>query len=40
MYSEIYKKTGSELIRELGMRYSSYRKRMGFTQKDVSDKSD
>lgn len=39
MYGEIYKKTGSELIRELGMRYSSYRKRMGFTQKEIAEKS-
>lgn len=39
MHSEIYEKTGSELIREVALRYSSYRKRMGFTQKDVAQKS-
>ena len=39
MYSEIYEKSGSELIRELGKRYSDYRKRMGFTQKEVAFKS-
>lgn len=39
MYSEIYEKTGSELIRELGGRYKDYRKRMGFTQKEIAEKS-
>jgi len=39
MYSEIYEKSGSELIKGLGKRYSEYRKRMGFTQKEVSVKS-
>lgn len=39
MYSEIYEKTGSELIRELGARYKDYRKRMGFTQKEIAEKS-
>lgn len=39
MYSELYEKTGSELIREIGIRYRDYRKRMGFTQKEVSEKS-
>jgi transcriptional regulator with XRE-family HTH domain len=39
MYSEQYEKSGSELIRELGKRYSVYRKRMGYTQKDVAHKS-
>ena len=39
MHSEIYEKTGSELIREIALKYSSYRKRMGFTQKDVAQKS-
>jgi transcriptional regulator with XRE-family HTH domain len=39
MYSEQYEKSGSELIRELGKRYSVYRKRMGYTQKDVAYKS-
>jgi len=39
MYSEIYEKSGSNIIRELGERYSDYRKRMGYTQKDVAGKS-
>ena len=39
MYGEIYEKTGSEIIREIGSRYSFYRKRMGYTQKEIADKS-
>ena len=39
MYSELYEKTGSEIIRELGKQYSDYRKRMGYTQKYVAEKS-
>ncbi|MCL2328020.1 MAG: helix-turn-helix domain-containing protein [Bacteroidetes bacterium] len=39
MYSELYEKSGSEIIRELGGQYGNYRKRMGFTQKEVSEKS-
>jgi transcriptional regulator with XRE-family HTH domain len=39
MYSELYAKSGSEIIREMGKRYGSYRKRMGYTQKEVSAKS-
>jgi transcriptional regulator with XRE-family HTH domain len=39
MYSELYEKSGSEIIRELGKRYSDYRKRFGYTQKEVSEKS-
>ena len=39
MYSEIYEKSGSDMIRELGKRYSDYRKRMGYTQKDVAAQS-
>jgi transcriptional regulator with XRE-family HTH domain len=39
MYSEIYEKSGSDIIRGLGKQYSDYRKRMGYTQKDVSAKS-
>jgi len=39
MYSEIYEKSGSDLIRELGKNYSEYRKRMGFTQKNVAAQS-
>ena len=39
MYSELYEKSGSDIIRELGKRYSDYRKRMGYTQKEVAEKS-
>jgi len=39
MYSDIYEKSGSDLIQALGKRYSDYRKRMGYTQKDVAAKS-
>jgi transcriptional regulator with XRE-family HTH domain len=39
MYNEIYEKSGSDIIRELGKRYSDYRKRMGYSQKDVAAKS-
>jgi len=39
MYNEIYEKTGSDIIRELGTKYSNYRKRMGYTQKEVAEKS-
>ncbi len=39
MYSELYELSGSDLIRQLGKRYSDYRKRLGYTQKEVSEKS-
>lgn len=39
MYTELYEQTGSDIIRQLGKRFSVYRKRMGFTQKDVAKKS-
>jgi transcriptional regulator with XRE-family HTH domain len=39
MYNELYEKTGSEVIREIGKRYSDYRKRTGYTQKEVAQKS-
>jgi transcriptional regulator with XRE-family HTH domain len=39
MYNELYEKSGSEIIRKLGKRYSDYRKRMGYTQKGVAEKS-
>lgn len=39
MYSELYEKSGSDIIRDLGKRYSDYRKRMKYTQKQVSEKS-
>lgn len=32
MYSELYEKSGSDIIRELGKRYGEYRKRMKYTQ--------
>ena len=39
MYSNLYEKSGSDIIRELGKWYSDYRKRMGYTQKEVAEKS-
>jgi len=39
MYNEIYEESGSDIIRKLGKRFSDYRKRMEFTQKDVAAKS-
>lgn len=39
MYSELYEKSGSDIIRELGKRYGDYRKRMGYTQKAAAEKS-
>ena len=39
MYSKLYEKSGNQLIQELGMRYRDYRKRMGYTQKSVTEKS-
>ncbi|MEI8272857.1 MAG: helix-turn-helix domain-containing protein [Paludibacter sp.] len=39
MFNDIYEQSGSEIIRQLGKRYSDYRKRMGYTQKEVSEKS-
>ncbi|MFV0397420.1 MAG: helix-turn-helix domain-containing protein [Bacteroidales bacterium] len=39
MYSQLYEQSGSEIIRQLGRRFSDYRKRMGYTQKEVSLKS-
>ncbi|WP_321332919.1 helix-turn-helix domain-containing protein [uncultured Bacteroides sp.] len=39
MYRELYEKSGSDIIREFGKRYSDYRKRMGYTQKEVAEKS-
>lgn len=39
MYSELYEKSGSEIIQKLGKQYSDYRKRMGYTQKEVAEKS-
>jgi len=39
MYNELYEQSGSDIIQQLGKRYSDYRKRMGHTQKGVSEKS-
>lgn len=39
MTNEIYEQSGSEIIQQLGKRFSDYRKRMKFTQKEVADKS-
>ena len=39
MESELYAKSGHELIQDLGKKYSEYRKRMGMTQKEVSEQS-
>jgi len=39
MYSEVYEKSGSDIIHELGKRYSDYRKRMRYTQKNVAAQS-
>jgi len=39
MYSGLYEQSGSEIIQQLGKRFSDYRKRMGYTQKEVSGKS-
>jgi transcriptional regulator with XRE-family HTH domain len=39
MYNELYEQSGGDMIRQLGKRYSEYRKRMGNTQKKVAEKS-
>jgi transcriptional regulator with XRE-family HTH domain len=39
MYSELYEQAGSDIIRGLGKRYSEYRKRIKYTQKEVAEKS-
>ena len=39
MFHEINERSGSDLIRDLGKRYSEYRKRMGYSQKAVAAKS-
>lgn len=39
MHDELYEQSGSDIIRQLGKRYSDYRKRMGFTQKEVAEQS-
>lgn len=39
MYTELYEQSGSDIIRRVGKRFSNYRKRMGYTQKEVAGKS-
>ena len=39
MYTDLYEQSGSDIIRQLGKRYRDYRRRMGFTQKEVAEKS-
>jgi transcriptional regulator with XRE-family HTH domain len=39
MYNEIYELSGSDIIRQMGKRFGGYRKRMGYTQKKVAEKS-
>jgi transcriptional regulator with XRE-family HTH domain len=39
MLDDIDEQSGHEIIKELGKRYSIYRKQMGYTQKDVANKS-
>jgi len=39
MYSELYERSGNDIIRDLGKRYSEYRKRVEYTQKEVAEKS-
>ena len=38
MYNELYEKSGSYIIRELGKQYGDYRKRMGYTQREVAER--
>jgi transcriptional regulator with XRE-family HTH domain len=39
MFNELYEQSGSDIIRKLGKSYGNYRKRMGYTQKEVAGKS-
>jgi len=39
MQNDLYEQSGSDIIRQLGKRYCDYRKRMGFSQKQVSERS-
>ncbi len=39
MYNEIYELSGSDIIRQMGKRFGDYRKRMGYTQKELGEKS-
>ena len=36
MYDELYEQSGSDLIKQLGKRYRDYRKRMGYSQKEIA----
>lgn len=36
MYDEYKEKSGNEIIKELGNRYKTYRKQMGYTLKEAS----
>ena len=38
-FNEIYERSGSDFIRQLGTKYRDYRKRMNYTQKEVAEKS-
>jgi transcriptional regulator with XRE-family HTH domain len=39
MYNGLYELSGIDIIRQLGKRFIDYRKRMGYTQKEVALKS-
>jgi transcriptional regulator with XRE-family HTH domain len=39
MQTELYEQSGSDLIQQIGKRFSDYRKRMGYTQKEIAAKS-
>lgn len=39
MDNDLYEQSGNEIIQQLGKRFSSYRKRMRYTQKEVAEKS-
>ena len=39
MYNDLYAQSGTDIIRQLGSRFSEYRKRMGLTQIKVAEKS-
>lgn len=39
MNTILYEQSGSDIIRQIGKRYSDYRKRMDYTQKEVAEKS-
>ncbi len=39
MHQNTYEQSGSDIIRQLGKRYSQYRKRMKYTQKQVAEQT-